>query len=85
MPIRRQHQRVAVGSAVRHADRSGNPRPVFDDDGLLPDSTELLRQDTGQDVGVAAGREWNDDFHRLVGIGRLRQRAGGRQKHCQQA
>ena len=44
-----RHQGVAVGRAVRDADRAGDAGPVLDDDRLLPQQAEF--------VGERAGRE----------------------------
>ncbi len=49
---------------VGGADVAGGAGAVLDDDGLTPEGPEALRDDAGDGVGCAAGREGDDDPHR---------------------
>jgi hypothetical protein len=86
--VEADEQGVAVGRRARRglgADVAAGTALVFDDDGL----TELVAQTQGQRarhvVQHAGGRRRHDDAHRLVRVGRLRQRRSARrtgQQHC---
>ena len=62
---------VAVGRALRHhvgADVLAATGAVLDHQGLRPDRLQTLREHACNGVGRPAGRQRNDDPHRLRGI-----------------
>ena len=66
----RQHQRVAVGCGTHHlqpADGAAGARLVVDDHRLAERLGERLGDGARHDVARAAGREGDDDAHRLLG------------------
>ena len=67
-----QQQRVAVGRHVGHGfgcDVAGGTRPDLDEELLAELLRQELRDQTRDDVGRAARRLADDDFHRTRGIG----------------
>ena len=71
---RRHAERVAVRRRARDlggADRAAAAGLVVDDQRLAERPVDLLGDDAGDDVGGAAGRERNDQPHRLGRIARL--------------
>jgi hypothetical protein len=61
------------------ADPAGAAGHVLDDDGLTDHLLEPLGQQTGRDVGAAAGAVGDDQFHRFIRPG------GGRRRDAQDA
>ena len=61
VPIRGEHQRVAVGRRLGDRRGSGQARAVLDDDLLLPHVGQLVGEDARQAVGDAAGGERDHD------------------------
>ena len=87
VPVRGQHQRVAIRRALGDRRGSREARPVFDDHLLLPQLAELVGENASEPVGDAAGGERNDDADDLVGIGLGRcveRGAKGRGRHRRQ-
>src|SRR5262249_9167607 len=68
VPVRGQHQRVAIWCGLGDPGGARKTGPVLDDGLLLPQLAKLVGEDAGQPVGDAAGGEWNDDTDNLVGI-----------------
>jgi hypothetical protein len=65
------HQRVSVGSRFGHRFRGDHPAcagTVLHHDGLTKRFGQLLPQNSGGNVGAAAGREADENFDRLVGV-----------------
>jgi len=61
------HELIAVRCRLRDAvcaDHAAGPADVLDDDLLAQDVRERLAQDSGDDIGRAAGRERNHHGHR---------------------
>src|SRR5262245_49712589 len=70
MGIRDGHQGVSIrrgGRDILRRDRAAGSGPVLDNDGLLPDLIQALRQDTSSHVGCAARGESDQDADRAVG------------------
>ena len=65
MAARREHDGVAVRRRLGDRRRAREARPVLDDHLLLPHFAELVGDDAGLAVGVAAGGERHDDANRL--------------------
>jgi len=73
--IRRQQQRVAVGSCARdprEGDIAAGAAAVLDDDRLAQSVAERLLDDPRHDVVGAARRERDDEGHRPLGVERER-------------
>lgn len=66
MPVGGQHQRVAVGPALRHARSPRKARPVLDNHRLLPSDLQLIGDDTGKGIADGTGRKRNHYSHGLV-------------------
>ena len=84
--IGRKQQGVAVGDSLGNkvgANGAAGAGFVFHHHRLFPQRAQLLRQHPAINVGRAAGREGDDDLHRLVGKG-LRAH-GARQSECGQS
>src|SRR5690606_214050 len=67
---RAHEQRVAVGLGAGghlHADVAAGAVAVLDDDAFTELAAQVLADDSGQDVGGAAGGEGHDDGDRLGG------------------
>jgi hypothetical protein len=72
-----EQQRVAVRRRAHHRfgrDIAAGARPVVDDDSLAQAIRQPLADHAGDDVGRAAGRNLDDEAHRLR---RIRLRACG--------
>jgi hypothetical protein len=89
-----QHQHVAVGRRRRHrlgGHHAAGARDVLDHERLAESSGQLLREQPGEHVRIAAGRRGRDQAHRPVrivialrdgaGHERARQRQSERQGH----
>src|SRR5712691_1668041 len=67
MPIGGEHDGVTVGRSFCHAGSARDAGAVLDNDGLIPNLRKLVSERARQDVSRAAGRDRDDDAHRLVG------------------
>jgi hypothetical protein len=76
VPVRCDHQRVAVGRRLGDTGGAGKARPVFNDYLLAPALVHLLGENARQDIGDAPGSERHDHGDALGGI-ILRQARGG--------
>ena len=68
VPVRGQHEGVAIGCSLRDAHRPREPGAVLDDDLLVPALGQFVGEDARHDVGHTAGAERDDNGNPLVRI-----------------